>query len=288
MSDNDYKVTLAWPNLIGETTLSGGSYTAALPLSRAKSTPLARVSRSADLALSSTQFTAEFPRRRTISSFALCNHNLSVEAQIRIRVYNDVAQLQYDSDWLQVWPPVYNTLDLEWEDENYWFGTPTEEERSQFTPTFSHIFDDVTQAFEVHVEIDDQTNADGFVQFGLVVFAQAWQPTININYEVEWDHDDQTGIRTADDKRSEYFDVGPKPRTVRMTFEALNEDEAFAEVYLKQRINGIHGQVLFVYERPQTIYSIQRTFVGRLESTNPIRHPYPDIYGYSLNLREVL
>lgn len=84
---------LGFPNRADEAALSGGAWTAGLPLANLQTRALGRPARSANLALASTKFNATFTAAKKLQALALVNHNLSLAAKYRVRVSNEGALL---------------------------------------------------------------------------------------------------------------------------------------------------------------------------------------------------
>lgn len=74
------------PNRSDESTLSGGSYQATLPLTNVQNRRLKQVARSTNTAIANTQWQGDFGSTKTIGICALLNLNWSNEAQWRFRL----------------------------------------------------------------------------------------------------------------------------------------------------------------------------------------------------------
>lgn len=275
------KIALCYPNYTERTdcVLAGGSWLTSLPVTNMKNRIIKKRARSVDLELTSTQFSATWSRASPVLSLALAGHNLSVDALVRIKVYEDETQiaLYYDSGWVDVWPSIYQSTDLEWEFDNFWLGRLDEEQRQDFTPLFVHFFesDIVPIAKYLTVEISDQNNSDGYVEIGRLFFADVWQPTRNASLGLSFKHNTNTEIETTLDD-TEYFDVKRVRRSVALTLDRIPTEDAFGRVFSIQRLLGIHGEILFAYTTAEETYSYERRFLGRLSELDPIAEPYVD------------
>jgi hypothetical protein len=282
------RVTLGLQNEVASVTLTSGSWNASFPLTNLKTRFLPEIARSTNLLAASTKFNGVFSSYKTIGMVALANHNLSSAAKWRVRLYydNGFATLMYDSGVMDVWPTVYLPDQLNWEDNNFWTGQLSDAERSQFTALATNIFENVlAQSFLI--EIFDTTNSDGYVQVGRLILSEAWQPTYNMSYGVEFGYINNSTIDQAIDQ-TEYFNELTPRRTVRFSLKYLTEREAFNRVLLSQRKLGISGEVLFAYNLNITPQYYQRTFLSRYEKPNPILYPYLNKFENDINLLEIV
>lgn len=282
------KVTLCWPNHIENSTITGGSYTAPRPVINAKNSVFSKKARTVDLLAASTQFDVNLVKPRPIHVVSIAAHNFSATSTARVRVYSDVGQtdLLHDSGIVNIWPSVYSSAQLEWEYNNFWFGRIDEDGRAEFTPLFTYFLPNVEIGQSVKVEIFDDTNSDGYVEFGRVLISDAWQPLININYGVSFGYENTTIVDRADDT-TEYFDIKAQKRTMNFVFGRLNEQEAFTRLYSLQRNQGVSKEILISFNLEQTAEGYQKTFIGRASQLDPISQPFIENYEGSLSLLEI-
>lgn len=283
------KVTLCWPNRIEDASLSGGNWEVSLPLSLVQDRVFAVRAQSVDATEASTQFDATLPQGRPVQVIALAAHNLSADAQYRVRLYADAAQteLLWDSGQQPVWPAVYSTAELEWEYDNFWAGTLDEESRSQYTPLTTIIADDMQMTTSLKVELFDTANPDGYVRLGRVFIASAWQPDYNASYGIQHGFDSATQVSEAGD-RTEYFERKRLKRSATMAFDHLSEPEAFQRLYGMQRTEDISGEVLYAFGLSSTPENFSRTFIARQQQLDPLSQPYFATHSHNLNLLEIL
>lgn len=281
------KITLCWPNLIGKSTLSGGSYVANLPLDLVKDEVFAIRCKTTDLLPSSTQFEVALNRVRPVQVVAIAAHNFSASARCRIRLYGEDGAMLEDSGIFDVWPEMYKSSQLEWEYDNFWSGTLDEEERGQYTPLMTHFTTEMQMTKRVKVELFDPDNIQGFLKFGRVFIADAWQPSINASYGIQHGFDSADAFEEAAD-RTEYVDAKRLRRTASMSFESLDTAEAYQRLYSMQRTEGMHGEVLYSFDTAAEPENFVRTFIARQRELNAIEQPYFDNHANSLNLLEVL
>lgn len=285
------KVTLCWPNHTGGATLSGGAWDADLPLSHLATPTFAQVAQTADATLASTQFDLTFPRLLPVGVIALANHNMTVEARWRIRLWRDTgaSDLAWDSGWLNVWPSVYSTDELEWEYDNFWLGTVDEAQRADFTPLASRFSPEIQIVQRATIELDDTANPDGVIRLGRAFVGDTWQPEYNASYGIQYAHEIATEFEVAGNpEQTEYADVRAAKRTVQFALEHLSEEEGFRRALALQRAQGLHGEVLYSEGGHLDALAFQRTFIGRLSTADPLTHPYFATYANSISLKEIL
>lgn len=290
------KVALCYPNYTDrqDCTLSGGSWIPSLPVSNMKNRVLQRRARSTDTLPSSTTFSATLSAPRPILCVALAGHNMSEVATVRVRVYDNemMSTLLYDSGIQLGWSYVYESTDLEWEYDNFWFGSLTEDRRREFTPLFTHFFrgtDTVPIARHIVVDIFDENNPDGYVEIGRLFFSDVWQPTRNASLGLAFRHNTSTEVETALSD-TEYFDVRRVRRSVSFELDRLPNGDAFGRMFALQRQVGIHAEVLFAYTVMDfEEWSYERRFMGRLSELDPISEPYVDRrHKMAVNILEII
>lgn len=288
--DNSQNVLLAWPNKIEDAlSLFDGSYTERLPLSNAANRVFARRARTTDTDPASTLFRATFGEGRPINVVAIASHNFTTNARIRVRLYAETSftTLIYDTGLFFAWPDIFIQDELEWEYNNFWEGTITEQERRDYTPLAVAIIPEMLFPLGILVEIFDESNPDGYVEFGRIFVAESFQPEKNMVYGAQIGYDINTEIETTLDN-TEYYDRKTPRRTTSFTLDALTEQEAISRLYIMQRTQGIDREIFFTYKNLNDKFMYPRTFIGRLQQPDPISQPYIDRFSTTFNLIEVL
>lgn len=283
------KIALCWPNRIDEATLSvdaPGAWSTSHPLALVQNGVFQKQARSDGL--SDVNLIATFPRSRSIGVIGLPANNLSVTATWRVRGWYDDALTDevLDSGFMDVWPASIPPEDLEWEDDNWWDGRPSDEERALYTPLAVYFIDPAPTCRAIRIDIVDDDNPDGYIALGRVFVAPAWQPDVNISYGGEYGHQIDTTVSKVED--TEYFDpLTPRRRFV-MPLQHLDETEAFQKIFRMQRELGIHGELLVAADLNPGPLFLSRTFIGRLVNADPLRNPYLENYSTSLQVMEKL
>lgn len=280
---------IGFPNLIDGGTLSGGSWLAALPLANLQNRIIGKVARSSTAAAANTQFDTDFAAEKNIRVLGLTNHNGSLGARYRIRASaaSTFATTLYDSGWLDVWPVVYTTDNLEWEDDNWWTCKYSDEQRIGYPATLIHILPANTLARYWRIEIDDAANAAGYVQIGRAFIGPAWQPKLNMSYGTGIGWETATEVQEALGG-AEYFQRRAPFRSQRFALDWMSRDEAMGQAFELQRRAGIDQEVLWVFDPDDTVHALRRRWLGRLRELNPIEYPYHGIGKTAFEIKELL
>jgi len=251
-----------WTSLASFSTT--GSAASGYGVSNLGTLPLAQVWRSASAATANTTFTATLDKPRGVQTVALVGHNLSQDATIRIRLYEDAAKtvLTHDTGAVAVWASVYPSDLLLWSDERWWDGKYLADEikGGRWTRPFFFPLPFRTQA--IQVDIVDTANPDGFVQCGLFEVAQGWQVSVNFGYgaEVGFRHRTQSVEAIGG---AQYFERRPSPRVFRGSIDYLPEDEAIALGWEHQRQMGLDVPFLWLPNPAATLHLPRLSFLAR-------------------------
>ncbi|ALP62826.1 hypothetical protein [Paraburkholderia caribensis] len=302
-------VLLGFPNRTDSATLSGGNWQT--PLTNLQDRRLSRVARSASPDKAATQFDVDLGVPRKLSLFAIVRHNLGLNARYRIRVAQDAAfqNVLYDTAvlpsqpsvsanfalqqyavqgrvWPPVWPRLFNTASLDWEDPNWWDGRLPEEDRKGYPGLILSSLAEPVFGRYVRFEFLDEGNIDGYVELGRLFISQAWSPRNNATYGagIGWEFD-TTMDRALDG--TAYFDEKAGRRVQTFSLDWLSRDEAFGNVFEMHRAAGIDREMLFVWDRDDPINLIRRSFLGRMRKINPLMLPFLDNYTNAFELEEI-
>lgn len=285
-------VILAHPNVADAGSLSGGNWQ--VPLDNLRDRRLSRVARSATAQKADTQFVLDLGQSRLVSVIAVVRHNLSTAAKWRLTMANDptFASLVYDNAvvvgsaspvWPQAWPTLFSTSVLEWEDDNFWTGSITEEARREYPSLLLVILPKPTAGRYIKVEVDDETNPDGYVEFGRVFVSRAWQPQYNAKWgaSIGWETD--TAVQRAL-SGTPYFDRKAGRRVARFELGFLSRDEALGGVFEIQRQAGVDREVLLIWDKDDPVNLLRQSYLGRLRQLNPIARAF---FGHHSNPFEI-
>ncbi|CAB4142764.1 hypothetical protein UFOVP452_37 [uncultured Caudovirales phage] len=259
------RAIFGWPRWTDKVTLTGGSWDATFPRENMRSLPLARVARSTNLLPASTQVIGTLDKPRGVRLFALVRHNLSLGASYRLSIYSDTggSVLAYDTGITNVWPAVYPSSSLAWEDANWWTGTYTADDlvgQQWLRPIWlGRLY--VAGSFKL--EIFDAANPAGYVEIGLLEVTQGWQTSVNMAYDYQegWRFR-STSVEAIGGGR--YVDRRDKPRVARGQIAYLPRDEAMARYYEMLRQLDVTEPVLWFPFPDEPIHWLRTVWLARL------------------------
>lgn len=305
-------VLLAHPNVADAGTLSGGSWQ--VPLSNLQDRRLSRVARSTTAAKADSQFTLDLGVSRLVSVVAVVRHNISTAGLWRLRLSNDTgfsrpvfdnavtvppagidglrmdflaqSYASWDPDWQLAWPTLYPPASLEWEDDNFWTGSITEEWRREYPSMLLVVLPKPTAARYVRLEVDDPTNPDGYIELGRVFVGRAWSPRYNASWgaSIGWETDTTVSRSLSS---TPYFDRKPGRRVQRFDLGYLSKDEAFANVFEVQRQAGVDREVLLVFDKDDPINMLRQSYLGRFRALNPVARAFVGNHSTSFEIEEM-
>jgi len=169
----------------------GASYDASYPVTNLGALPLAKVARTASAAEANTKFTGLFSGTVGLRLLAVGPHNMlpGTDPTYRLRLYSDagLSVEVYDSGaGIPVWPAVYDSLSLEWEDDQFWTGTYADSQVANWDSWLPIWLDAIYLCRGFRIEFSDSSNADGYLQFGLAEPALGWQVSRNIAFGAQY------------------------------------------------------------------------------------------------------
>jgi hypothetical protein len=283
-------VHLAFPNRIDPATLSGGSWLSTLPLNNLKNPRLSRQARTVDATNASTKFVIDLGQARNVEVVALIAHNLSANAQVRIKANstNSFTTPGFDSGWVEMWPEGFlSGGKLEWEDDNFWLGSLSEEAAAGYKTPFSYFLTASISYQYWQVEIDDAANPDGYFSLGRCFIGPVFVPTHNMSYGTGLSVNDATAFETSL-SGEEFYDTRQRYRTYAFSLDFLSEEEAYADILDMQRLMGTSGEIFVNGDPDDETNKPRRSFLARLASTAPIVHQHALLFSAQINLKEVL
>jgi len=247
----------------------GGSWAATLPLEHLKDRQVQRVARSNGVEATATRFDVDLGALEPVRVAALVNHNLTQLATWRIRLSSDdpaFAATAWDSGVVDAWPELVPFGALDWGVFNWGQSLP-EAEAAVLGGYAVQVLPEPVLCRYARVELFDGTNADGFLQAGRLVLADAFQPALG--QRVGWQRrtvDPTRVIETRGGQR--WFDRRRKRQRVELEFQALSADERRI-VDLFDRIAGIAGDILLVLDPAAADELFRNTVLGTLTELSP-------------------
>lgn len=284
-------IFLAWQNRTDEGILAGGSWLSNLPLTHLQNRQVQKVSRSNGVTAGATKFDIDLGQARSIGVVGLVVHNISVAGVVRITASDSAAftTLYYDSGAVAAWPSGVIPSDLlEWEDDNFWLGTLSQQARAGYQSPYILKLPSVQNMRYWRVEIVDTSNSDGYVQIGRLFMARGWTPYVNYSYGSSLGFQDPTPVDTSL-SGAEYFDIRSKYRVMNFTLPYITDTEAYSYALELQRLAGVSGEILVMPDGGASLSTQpQRSFVGRLRQVGTIKQPNPTAYSVDFEVKELL
>lgn len=282
-------LTLSYRNFADEATITGGSWETTLPLLNLQNRRLARVARSTDTSASSTKMNIDFGTdNQVVNLVGLFRHNFSLTSECRITAgTTEGGSDLYDSGLFLIWPSVYLPEDLEWEDDNFWMGTISEEEAEGYPINLIFDLQQSIRARYWTIYIEDSANADGYVESGRLWMGPKWSPQINYDY----------GAGLLWEARSEFeytlggnmfFDERPPARIFSFVLSYVTETEAYGTVLDIQRLVRNDREVVLIPDPDDAARGFKRNFLGRMRRSDAITQSLFDRHSIAMEVEELL
>lgn len=248
---------LGWPNLIDSAGLSGGSWNSSFPIANLKVRETARVARTTNAALLSTQFTVS--TTNAVRLLALVNGNWSSSAKWR------VTSGTFDSGMITMWRAPYTTA-------------------IRRDPVMA-LPDTINGT--LLVEIDDTGNAAGYVQFSRVFVGTVFQPEHNASYGMTEGIEDLSTVQDLDNGATVYYSR-PTRRTSQFSFDALRSNDDYLAARDMLRTQGLAGEIWFGPWPGQPDRLQADGYLARLRQLRPIEYPYYSTRKVGIEIVEIL
>jgi hypothetical protein len=228
-------------------TLSGGTWEASLPLANIRDADIAKVARSSGATTGATQFRIDFGTTlaRYLGLLVLLGHNFSAAATVQFVLTasaTDATSRIYDSGALPAW--VAATVHGRGTGGGYAAENAAYAESWISPPEVRHKLTSVQQvgsggARYLFVYIVDTGNAAGYVQLGRFLGGPVWQPEYGAAFPPQIRVVDPSLVaRTRGGLRVAGNDT--RYREMKLRFDALSENEAWAFLHEWQRLGTRH------------------------------------------------
>lgn len=270
--------------------LSGGAWTAGLPLSNLANERLSAVARSVDTQLANTWFKVALPEASAFKALVLGPMNVTSAYKYRIRTYTSAAfnTVAEDTGWVS--PTIGSSggwlaPESDWLDPDWWLGVEPfdDAERGVY---LIHVFDTEAVGRWWSFEIDDQFNPAGYIEIGRLFMPDTFSPGVNYPY-------DDNGLGFVDNSLSAKTLGGQtdywhrvNPRTFRFGLQYLSEHEGFSAAYRFMRVAGFSREV-FVIPDPDDVGHIQqRSFLGTIRKMDALKQHAFAVVGTGYEIEE--
>lgn len=212
-------------------TLTGGTWSGDLPLSNLQDETRYRGKPARQLTpanLAASQFDCTLSAPRGITLVAVLFHTLSLAAEYRLTMAapgGSLAAPSYDTGWAPVYPRVYSSADLAYEDSNWWTGQLAVEDLDLYPRHLWIALDAPVIAGALRLELNDGTNAAGYFDLGGLWVASTWSPEFNFERGREL-HLDPRDQRDESPSGREFGEERTPRRRLQVSWSRLSDDEA--------------------------------------------------------------
>lgn len=271
-------------NRIDSATLSGGSWQTAL--ANVQDQRLSKVARSSDLELSSTRIAVDLGTERTINTAFLSGHNCDLDALVRVTGYADAAlsEVEYDSGWLSVYPPIFDTSSLEWEAENWWSGQILSEDIDGYPRQFALTFPDQWLRYWLF-EFNNQANAAGYLNIGRLLLGQGTVLSGKVTRTPTLGVETDTSI-TRSISGAPYARRRPSRRVAQFRIEAMDQLGAAQAIHMAYE-RGVDRDVLVSYATDDPLLFQDWTILGRMRALSPAEYTETDFAAMNYEIEEI-
>ena len=273
-------------NLATNGALTGGQWV--LPLENLLDPKmLAKPARCTDIAnLASSQFTIKLARPRTLDLVSLLFHTMSRTAKYRVTLKNAAGVVINIPEWLDVYPRLYPSAVLEWEDENYWDGRTSAADLNLYPRSLWIPLEPALIVEEIHIEIDDSQNPAGEIDIGYLWVAATWSPAFNFERG-------RTLALTQQNRADESLSGHPvgeyrRPqRVMTVNWADLEKHEVLRFTDIGARV-GTTRPVLFIPDIYDQVDMFRESFLATLETPPTARFQFQGRHSSELVLKEIM
>lgn len=270
-------------------TFSAGDWTTALPLANMQDDRLAKVARSTDATEASTKFDIDLGSAQVIKLVALCGHNLSLSATVRVYADDEATFTSppYDSTAVNAYPTIYPADSTLWGVDVSSSAMSAAEYAAGARSDYFLVLSTAQTYRYWRVVISDTGNTDGYVQIGRCAVTAAYAPTARFMQGGGIGHDTESrSLSTDGGARIEV--ERPRRRRFDVTIPKSTEAEAMVQLWEVQRRIGTAEQFVFVYDDADTIYLQRRAYLATMDSLDLLRVPSAFWMDQPLSIVEVL
>ncbi len=162
------------------------------------------------------------------------------------------------------------SLDLPWEDPNFWTGVQPIDDPDQAGIFVIHVFEQDTTAKYWRFEIDDVANPDGFVEIGRLFMGLAWRPSMNFAQQGNrFGWKPKTTVQESL-SGSRFYNRRPSQRFFQFSFPALPTAEIWDDVHRINVISNLDRQVFIIPDPDDLDNRNKRSFLGNLTELSGI------------------
>jgi len=282
------KALWGWPQYAASATLSAGSWEENRPITFLQDvTELSRRARTTDAEDGSFEIRGLWEEAVAIRTVLLLRHNFTTDALWERIFYSDDAWTDevYSSGLTPVWPVL--DLDLEWEDNNWWTATYTEEERAATQTKAIDILPERIYAQSFVIRVYDSGNPDGFLAARVLDIARDMQLPVNYRYGASWGLESRTQSQEAKGG-AEYFDIETPRGIFRGQVPQVPDADIKKYIYQLQRLADTHTPFLYIKNPSDSSTWLEGAGFVRSKALDPIEHASAGRSHYNFDYREAL
>lgn len=280
-------IIIAYRNWADDATLSGGSWEGTLPLSNLLDPQPSRMARSTGAYQSEGTINVDLTAVQPSRVIALIKHNFSQDAKWRVRLSDDntFATSDYDSGWVDVWPTTVEFGSLNWGVFN-WGQYMDAVEVASISRYAIMILDQVYVNRYLRIELDDENNADGYLQAGRLFVAAGWQPLSNMQYGWRAGHvDDTQESKSKGGQR--WFESGAVRRTLDFTLRFMTSDEKEVADSISHTA-GLSGAVLVIPLPHDEVAVLKQSVYGTMKVLGDAENWEFDLFKKDFSVEELI
>lgn len=277
------------PNLWDGATLTAGSEAATLPVENTQDRQIRKPWRTTSVDADDTYIVADFGSAQLVGVVALVNHNLGIQAKLRIRLSNnaDFSSTVYDSGLFDALPEIEPFGTFEW-GVFTWGGKLPQSVIDAITVNTFHVIPSNTLARYLRIDIQDESNGDGYIEVGRMVAGVKIQPAANMSWGWEVAFEDPSKVSKSRGGQT-YVDDQEQYRVIRFGISNMTENEAFSFFFdLIDRRKGVTGDLVVIPQPDKPSQFHNQAFYGRMRSLGAVRNPFYDQFEKAFEIEELL
>lgn len=276
MTNTTNNIALLFPNRATEdVTITGGSWLASAPVTNVATAQPTETARSTNAATSSTKILIDLGQTRVLRGFALSNTNIDADGQWRILLGTSSGGSQVTtSAWTDCFHLGYRTA----------LAAIGVEPNDSSVPDDDIILflDAYYSARYITIEIDNTTNADGWIEIGKVFAGGAFIPDENVSYGIRSLRPSQSTVSKAD-SGAQWRYRRRQLKSEQLMLEWLNASEEKIVDEMRRQID-ITDECLYIADRGDEEYTQRKGFIGLMREMTDIERPRVNTFSIALNL----
>ncbi|MNU42674.1 hypothetical protein D3C71_314390 [compost metagenome] len=277
-------------NLALTAVLTGGEWSAALPLANLQDDAsfVGRPARQLTPAdPTKARIEATLLRERTINLVAVLFHTFSQAAEYRLTIANAAEDLDAVApavDWTPVHGRMFPSVNLPWEEPNWWTGAARPEDLLLFPQHLWIVLKPGVLASKIRLELRDADR--DYVDVGGLWIGSAWSPAFNFDHGRELGLDARSLSEEAPSGRLFHEDRAGR-RRLTVTWSMLSGDEATRLFDAGARC-GTRRPVLMLPDVDDPVIMMREAFPANFEKPPAPRRGRPHQQTVAATFKEII